>query len=225
MASGRSSRIQFILALLLASCVSVGLFAYSAWRQHSLAYEYLLVNLGLAWIPLLFSIRLLVVLRQKLWSSWEALALSMLWIIFLPNSFYMVSDFIHLQDASASTVLYNAVMFTSFIYTAVLLGYASLYSIHIELSKRFTNRAATSWIALTVFISSVAIYAGRDLRWNSWNVFTNPGGLLFDMSNRLLHPEAYPQMFLTVIIFFVLILSMYNLVWRGAQALRQMVPR
>jgi hypothetical protein len=52
-------------------------------------------------------------------------------------------------------------------------------------------------------------------------VFTNPGGLLLDMSNRLLHPDAYPEMLVTIISFFVLLMSMYNLVWRGARALRQ----
>jgi uncharacterized membrane protein len=59
------------------------------------------------------------------------------------------------------------------------------------------------------------------LRWNSWDVFTNPGGLLFDISDRLLHPSGYPQMFVTIISFFILLLSMYGLLWRGARLLRQ----
>jgi uncharacterized membrane protein len=221
MALRQTPRSQFIFALFLSSLVSIGLFIYGAWKDRSFGDDYLVFNLFLAWIPLVFAMRLIVVLRHKLWSSWEALFLTVLWLIFLPNSFYMISDFIHLQDSSADRVLYDAVMFSSFIYTAFLLGYSSLYPIHLELRKRLSSHAATGWIAITLFISSVAIYAGRDLRWNSWNVFTNPGGLLLDMSNRLLHPDAYPEMLVTIISFFVLLMSMYNLVWRGARALRQ----
>jgi uncharacterized membrane protein len=210
MAVRRSPRTQFIFALLLSSLVSIGLLAYSFWRDRSIANDYLLFNLLLAWIPVPLSLRLVEVLKRKLWSSWEALGLSLLWIIFLPNSFYMVSD-----------ILYDSVMFTSFIFTALALGYTSLYPIHLEVLKRFSNRVATTWIAITVFISSVAIYAGRDLRWNSWNVFTNPGGLLFDMSDRLLHPGAYPAMFVTIVSFSVFIMAMYNLLWHGARAFRR----
>jgi uncharacterized membrane protein len=224
MASRQTPRTQFILALLLTSLVSVALYIYSVWRDRSLDNDYLVVNLVLAWLPTVFGIRLITVLRRKLWSSWEALGLSLLWIIFLPNSFYMVSDYIHLQDVSQNDVLYDTIMFSSFIVTALLLGYASLYLIHLELRKRFTNRVAVSWIAISVFISSVAIYVGRDLRLDSWNVFTNPGGLLFDVSERLLHPATYPEMFLTIVSFFVFIMTLYNLLWHGARAFQQSTP-
>ncbi len=215
------ARRQFILALVASSIVSSGLFAYGAWRNRSLNYDYLFLDLLLAWLPLLFAVWLTRVLQRKLWSSWEALLASVLWLVFLPNSFYMISDFIHLQDVRTVDILYDAVMFTSFIYTAVLLGFSSLYLIHLQLRRRLSANSAMVWIGLTLLVSSVAIYLGRDLRWNSWDVLTNPGGLLFDISDRLLHPSAYPQMFLTIIAFFVLLVSMYNLLWRSARLLRR----
>jgi uncharacterized membrane protein len=221
MKSWRSPRSQFIVALGLSSLVSVGLFAYGAWRNDSLDYDYLVWNLALAWLPLIFAVRMIEVLRRKLWSSWEALALSVLWLVFLPNSFYMISDFIHLQEVRRVDVLYDAVMFTSFIYTGVTLGFSSLYLVHLQLKRRFNGRAAAGWIGLTLLLCSIAIYIGRDLRWNSWDIVTNPGGLLFDISDRLLHPEAYPQMLITIISFFVLLCSMYGLLWRGARLLSQ----
>jgi uncharacterized membrane protein len=217
----RSPRNQYLLALAGASLAALVLFAYGAWRNHSTGYSYLVWNLMLAWLPLLFAIRLTGLLRHKLWSSWEALATSVLWLIFLPNSFYLISDFIHLRDSGRVDVLYDAVMFTSFVYTGVILGFSSLYLIHKQLRRRLTTKATAGWIAATLFICSAAIYLGRDLRWNSWDILTNPGGLLFDIADRLQHPASYPQMLLTIMSFFILLTSMYYLLWSGIRLLRQ----
>jgi uncharacterized membrane protein len=204
-----------VVALAAASAVSLGLFAYGAWRNHSLTFNYLVWNLFLAWLPLLFSLRLIQVLAQKHWSSWEGIGWSLLWLIFLPNSFYMISDFIHLQDVRRVDVLYDAIMFTAFIYTGVILGFSSLYLIHRQLKKRLNARSAAGWIGVTLFVCSAAVYVGRDLRWNSWDILINPGGVLFDISDRLIHFSVYPQMLITIISFFVLLASMYLMLWRG----------
>lgn len=217
----RSVRSQFMLALVVSTLISVGLFGYGAWRNHSLDFDYLVWNLFLAWLPLVFAIRLISILRHKLWSSWEGLGVSLLWLVFLPNSFYMISDFIHLQDVQRVDVLYDTFMFTSFIYTGVALGFSSLYLIHLQLRRRLSAMAAAAWVAVTLFICSSAVYVGRDLRWNSWDVLTNPGGLLFDISDRLQHPAAYPQMLVTIITFSVLLASMYSLLWRSTRLLGQ----
>ena len=217
----RSNRTQFILALVFATLVGLGLFAYGAWRDHSLEYDYLIWNLFLAWLPLAFAVRLIHILRRKLWSSWEGLTWTVLWLAFLPNSFYMISDFIHIQDVPSANVLYDVFMFTSFIYTGVVLGFSSLYLIHLKLRQRLPTRLADFCVGLTLFICSVGVYIGRDLRWNSWNLLTNPGGLLFDIADRLEHPSAYPQMILAIVSFFVLLVIMYGLLWRGIRLVRQ----
>jgi len=219
MKSWRSARRQFTLALGAATLVSIGFFAYGAWRNHSFAYDYLPWDLFLAWLPLVFATWLTRILHRKDWSSWEGLLASVLWLLFLPNSFYMISDFIHLQDVRSVDLLYDAIMFTSFIYTAVLLGFTSLYLIHLELKKRMNQVRASAWIGSVLLFCSFGIYVGRDLRWNSWDVLTNPGGLLFDVSNRLANPTG--QMFVTVISFFVLLSITYALVWGGTRLLRE----
>jgi uncharacterized membrane protein len=208
------------LALGLSTFVGVFLFFYSAALGHSYQYSYLLWNLFLAWIPLIISIRLVEVLKHKPWSSWGALLLTMLWLIFLPNSFYMISDFIHLQSAPANEVVFYAVTFTSIIYTAVVLGFISLYLVHLELKKRLSDSEAAVVIGLTILVCCAAIYIGRDLRLNSWDVLTNPGGLLFDTTNQILHLTFYSQALSMISAFFVLIGSMYVLAWTGLRHLR-----
>jgi hypothetical protein len=90
-----------------------------------------------------------------------------------------------------------------------------------QLRRRLTAYEANIWVAVTLLISSSAIYLGRDLRWNSWDVITNPGGLLFDVSDRLQHPASYPQMLMTIFVFFIVLGSMYSLLWRGIGVLRR----
>jgi len=213
-------RAQFGAMLLISSFVSVGLFLYGALRNHSWEFAYFIWNLFLAWLPLLFALWLVTTLRRKLWSSWEAIIASVLWLLFLPNSFYMVSDFIHLDELKRVDIVYDAIMFTSFIFVGVFLGLGSLYLVHREFRRRFTRVGSTAWLAAIMLICSFAIYLGRDLRWNSWDVFTNPGGLLFDVSDRLIHPGADPQMLPTVFGFFVLIGSMYSLGWKAVLFIR-----
>ncbi len=211
---------QFLLMLLAASGVSLVLFLADSLHNHSTYFSYLIWNLFLAWLPLIFSAWLVSILGRKLWSSWEAIAASLLWLIFLPNSFYMVSDYIHLREVSEYDLLFDAVMLTSFISVAVVLGICSLYAVHQEVLKRFSRTTSTVWLLGTLLLCSFAIYLGRDLRWNSWDILVNPGGLLFDTSERFLHPAVYPEMFLTTGIFMLLIGMFYGIGWFSVRLIR-----
>jgi len=212
-------KVRYVLALCLATAASIGLLLAEAISSHGFSglYLYLLWNLFLAWIPFILSVWLVYMLHRKNWSSWGGLALSAGWLAFLPNSFYMISDFIHLPEVEPGQLLLSVVVFTSFIYTGVLLGLGSLYLIHTELNKRLSNRSSAFVVAILLLACSIAIYIGRDLRWNTWDVLANPAGMLFDLSERLLHPTQYPQALAVIVPFFVLLLSMYAVAWQTAR--------
>jgi uncharacterized membrane protein len=215
-----SPRERISLSLIGLTGVSVLLFVAGAVDNHNLEFGYLLWNLFLAWTPLIFVLLLLHSLRSHRWSDWLTMALTFVWVLMLPNSFYMISDFVHVQDVAREDLLYDVVMFTSFIFTGVLLGFSSLLMVHVELRKRFSKRAAYSFVAAILFLCSFAIYLGRDLRWNSWDVITNPAGILFDVSDHLIHPLQSGDMYLTTISFFVLLGSLYVAGWHIADAAR-----
>jgi uncharacterized membrane protein len=215
---------QFGLMLLAASGASIVLLAADSLHNHSFYFAYLIWNLFLAWLPLIFAFWLVSILQRKLWSSWPAIGVSILWLAFLPNSFYMVSDYIHLREVSEHDLLYDAVMLTSFISVAVVLGICSVYLVHQEMIKRHSLRTCNLWLAGTLLLCSFAIYLGRDLRWNSWDLLTNPGGLLFDISDRFMHPASYPEMFLTTGIFLLLISMLYGLAWYAIRLIRGWDP-
>jgi uncharacterized membrane protein len=205
----RSADRQAVQALAMATILCAIFYAYRLWQVGSLAFSYLPWNLFLAWIPLGLTLLLVRYLRQHAWSNWPGLLISLLWLLFLPNSFYMVSDYIHLHDVSASGALYDSVMFTMFVFTGMLLGYASLYVMHSELRRRLPTRQA-AWVIVLVLLScSFAMYIGRDLRWNSWDVLSSPAGLLFDLSHRFSSRADFRDMVGTVALFFSLLAGIY----------------
>jgi uncharacterized membrane protein len=213
-----SPRERVVASLVGLTGVSTALFLAGAAANRSLQFSYLPWNLLLAWLPSLVMIGLLRSLHTRLWSSWWPLALTLLWLLLLPNSFYMISDFVHIQDVLRSNLLYDVVMFTSFIFTASLLGFSSLYMVHTELRKRISMRSSSIVIGVIIFLCSFAIYLGRDLRWNSWDVLVNPAGILFDVSDHLIHPLQHGDIFTTTFSFFVLLGSLYVVGWQLGEA-------
>lgn len=212
-----SKRLGIVLGF--ASLVSVGLFVVGALRNDETEFVYLIWNLFLAWIPLGIGLWLTKILKHKLWSSWKALLVTLLWVVFLPNSFYMISDFIHVQEMPRVDLLYDVVMFTSFILNGVILGFLSLYMIHHELLKRVKWQTAARIVVGILALCSFAIYLGRDLRWNSWDMLVNPGGILIDVSDMVLYPSTYPRAASVTLSFFILLGSLYMVVWQAARSL------
>jgi uncharacterized membrane protein len=209
------------VAVIISSLVSLLLLVIGALHGPGDNYSYMVWNLFLAWLPPLFMVWLLRTLQHKRWSSWQAITISVLWLGFLPNSFYLVSDLVHLTNARTGQVLYDSVLFMSFALNGLLLGYISLYIFHEEFRRRVSSLATRVTIGLVLFMCSFAIYLGRDLRWNTWDVFVNPAGLLLDLSNRIISPLSYPRMFVVTGIFFVLLTTMYYVIWCIIRTVRQ----
>src|ERR1019366_3619671 len=165
-----SRRNRLFITLGLAGGVSIGLWIVGAFVNHSLNYWYLNLNLLLAWLPIVFAGWLILTLRRRLWLNWRPLVLTAFWLGFLPNSFYLVTDFIHLQDVVRVNPLYDSIMFESFVVNGLLIGFLSLYLVHIQLLKRTTARSAASLIGLTLLVCSFAVYLGRDLRLSTFDL-------------------------------------------------------
>ena len=102
----------------------------------------------------------------------------------------------------------------------MLVGFFSLYLVHKELSKRLDAMDTNVVIGLTLLLCSLAIYIGRDLRWSSWDVITNPGGLIYDLDIHLIHLSSYPQVISITGLFFLLLGSLYVLAWNSIKYIR-----
>ncbi len=207
-----------IHALLIANSMSLLLFTLRVIDSGNFRYWFLVWNLVLAWLPLMFALWLTVRLRTQKWLEPGNVILTVLWLGFLPNSFYLVSDLIHLQTTSEVSVLYDAVLFTSLIFNGFVSGCISLYFVHIELLKRISARIAHSLIGIVLLLCSFAIYLGRALRWNTWDVFLHPTSLIFDVSEQVVNRAAQSRASVTTFSFFILLGGMYMVIWQLAKA-------
>jgi uncharacterized membrane protein len=216
-----SARVKLGMALGVSSLTSVGLYIAGVWGSHERDFGFMMWNLFLAWLALAITLWLERTLNRSLWSSWYALAMTALWIVFLPNTFYMITDLIHVQELTQTDLMYGVVMLASFIFNGVMLGLISLYIVHWELQKRLKARTAYILIELSILVCSFAIYIGRELRWNTWDILVNPAALLFDASDRIINVQQHPRAVTITLSFFILISTAYAIVLHIARAARQ----
>jgi uncharacterized membrane protein len=182
-----------VLAMALAWCGAL-IVGRAIWTR-SFDYAFLVWNLGLASAPLFFST--LAVLQSRLSLR---LVFGFLWLLFLPNAPYIVTDFFHiheysrnsfgLQTRTSGPVWLDVLMLSSCAATGLALGYYSVMQIH-RLFRSAGNCALGWSIAFgSLFLSGFGIYLGRFLRWRSIDVAHNPVGLLSDIAERVFNPSV-----------------------------------
>jgi uncharacterized membrane protein len=210
-----------VRALLISNGVSLLLFCLRVFGAESYRFSFLLWNLFLAAVPLVFAAVLVKSLATSRWFSAKNIILTFLWLGFLPNSFYIVTDLIHVHLTGEINILFDVVMMMSFIFNGFVFGYLSLYAVHRQLLKRMARRRAHGVVAIIFVACSFAIYLGRFMRWNTWDILAHPWGILFDVTDRLVSPLAHPQAFTTTFTFTVLLGSIYMVVWEFVRLLRK----
>ncbi len=200
---------RFILAMVIASAVAVVLFVVGAIRNHSFDYWYLTYNLVLAAIPLGVAIWLRTILERYTWRDWRSLILLIVWLLFLPNSFYILTDFIHLPETHRVDIIQDIVMLTQYSIVGFVMGFASLSLLHDAYLKRLKARTVTVLVYVTLWLASFAIYLGRELRWNSWDIVSNPVGLFGDVWSIIFHPFLHIGMISMLLSYFAMLMSLY----------------
>ncbi len=208
---------QIATTLLVSSLVSCALLTIRISVTGSVRLSFLVWNLFLAWLPLVLAFWLMTQNKNKKVPTYKEIVIWLLWLGFLPNSFYLISDFIHLQSSGEVGLLYDTAMISSFVLNGLLLGYISLIIVHARMKAYFGSRAAYIVAQAVLLLSAFAIYLGRYLRWNTWDIVLNPLGLAFDVSERIINPGNYIYTFVVTGVFYVLLGSLYAVIYSLAQ--------
>ena len=159
-----------MLALMFASAVSVMLvIGRVAWTRNY-QYAFLVWNLVLAWLPLVFALLARENFNTGRQRKWRFYTLAVAWLLFFPNAPYIFTDLIHLTTWFARYFWIDLAMFLLFAIVGLVLGFLSLYLMQSVVAQMYGRVVGWLFAALAAGLCSVGIYLGRFLRFNSWDV-------------------------------------------------------
>lgn len=163
-------------------------------RTAEKSFLFLVWNLFLAWIPYWFSLSIDLLDRrlrglgvQKISTGGVAFLL-VWWLLFFPNAPYLVTDLLHLHAREAVPHWFDVMIFVTFAWSGLLLGFASLLEVQRYLELRFSTSIAWFCTISAIFLGGFGVFMGRFQRWNSWDIFHNPFKIVFQQIKILMSP-------------------------------------
>lgn len=174
------------LALLTGFCFLIEIFRI--FLAGNISYIFLPWNLLLAWIPMWLAMQLADEKRRL------NLALYLMaWLIFFPNAPYIITDFLHLKPRGGCPFWFDTLLLSSYAFAGLLSGIFSALIVFKRMCDFLPVWVARGFMILAMVISGYGIYVGRFLRYNSWDLLTDPLGIISDTAIRLVHPACYPR--------------------------------
>ena len=204
-----------MLALLLASGTSVALVLARILWTGRISYTFLVWNLFLAWLPLVFALLACESYQNSSGRDWRFLSLAGAWLLFFPNAPYIFTDLIHLTNHFYPYFWVDLSLILLCALTGLVLGFLSLYLMQSVVERMFGRAASWLFIAAVAALSGFGIYVGRFMRFNSWDVVFKPRQVYHGIGNWVASPFAnsnslaFPLLFGTFL--FITYLMLYAL--------------
>jgi len=203
----KTNQMDKILIFLTLFCIL--LVAFRIHKSGEPTYFFMFWNLFLAVIPLMLSrlCRIEWIIRN---AGLTIYGIIFLWLLFLPNAPYIITDFVHLEEQDSIPVWYDLLLLAFFALEGLLLGILSVTEME-KTVVRMHSAPAGKWFALiSLVLSSLGVYMGRFLRYNSWDFFISPVEIITNVGGRLLNPLANRGLYGMIMILSVLLITLYS---------------
>jgi uncharacterized membrane protein len=164
---------------------SIGLMTFRIIYTGHLLFAFLAWNLFLAFVPYAISKKLS---GTEFLAKWKLLFYAFTWLMFVPNSFYIITDLFHLDMNEDVPLWYDLALLLSFAWSGVLFGILSVRQMEKLFEQTFTKKFDLLFIVPIMALNGFGIYIGRYLRFNSWDVIANPFQLTKDIVYLFIHP-------------------------------------
>jgi uncharacterized membrane protein len=152
---------------------------------HNTHFGFLFWNLFLAIIP--FWISNFLIKNET--THFQKYSLLVICILFLPNAPYLITDLIHLKEKAMIPFCIDALIFFVFAFLGLWFWIAAVTQICVVL--KLPHQTIFYFQASIAFSSGFGIYLGRILRFNSWEVFSNPQKIASPILQLFIHPFRY----------------------------------
>jgi uncharacterized membrane protein len=193
-------------ALALISGLACALLAVRMQMTGTRGYLFLVWNLFLAWLPYGGALWAASLSQRHPHQSWRLLVPGALWLLFLPNAPYLITDFVHLPRMEFVR-WYDIGVLTSFALSGWLLGAVSLRAMQELVAERLGALASWAFVLLSAGLCGLGVYIGRFLRWNSWDVFFQPRDLMREALVVLNDPANHARMVGVTLLFAALMMA------------------
>lgn len=110
------------------------------------------------------------------------------WLAFLPNAPYIVTDLIHIRIGNDSLLWLDVLVVLSFALSGLFLFYLSILDMQQLISKNFKRIPIGAATTVVLFLCGFGVYLGRFLRYNSWEIISQPHLLISDILNIIIAP-------------------------------------
>ncbi|MDR0505421.1 MAG: DUF1361 domain-containing protein [Dysgonamonadaceae bacterium] len=178
------------MGVLTAFCFGLSIFRLI--YTDSKVFLFLNWNLFLAFIPwALTSLFILKPTFQK--AKISVFILLFVWLLFFPNAPYILTDLFHLKMKTSMPIWFDLVLILSFAWSGLLFGFLSLWDIESIFEQSMKPVYVKIISIILLFVGSFGIYIGRYLRWNSWDIITEPFRLIYDIGNNIINPIHHPR--------------------------------
>lgn len=177
-------------ALLVSSVLVTAGVVVRVLATQTLDATNLVWNLFLAWIPLVLALVVYDGARRGV-SNGPLGALALLWLLFLPNAPYIVTDLKWLGDYESGVLWVDAVLISAAAVIGLVLGFLSLYLVQVVVIRGLGRLAGWAVAFGALAASGLGVYLGRFERWNSWDVFTEPTRVVGELASAALDPLAH----------------------------------
>ena len=124
---------------------------------------------------------------QWIETKWKFALTTIVWVLFIPNSFYIITDLFHLEERSVIPLWFDLALIFSFAWNGLILGVLSVRQME-KIWETKCQWRELFFIYPVMLLNAFGIYIGRYLRYNSWDVISNPLVLSEDVFYLLLHP-------------------------------------
>ena len=182
-----------------ATVFCVALLRFRASVTGSAHYAFLTWNLFLAWIPFGIAYVAYTTSISRRWLYVIIPVSAFLWMIFFPNAPYILTDFQHLSNAGSDIpVWYDVILLIWFSFTGLFLGLVSLFLMQEIVRRKFGRWFGWGFVVAVTALTSIGIYMGRFLRWNSWDILGNPGDLAQFTLYYLINPTPRSLVFFSL---------------------------
>lgn len=150
-------------------------------------YLFMPWNLFLAFVPYATS-ELLSRSVSLMEHKWKRRAVMALWLLFIPNTFYIVTDLFHLEEFDTAPKWFDLLLLFSFAWNGLMFGFLSIRKMAIIQQAVSGQRFYFLFIFAVMWLNSFGIYIGRYLRYNSWDIIAQPFSLFNELLGMIFNP-------------------------------------